>query len=618
MHLSKTNDFFTGCNYWASKSGIYMWREWDEANVDADFRVLAEYGCGMLRVFPLWPDFQPLNWARGVGNSEGFALFRDGELPNPAGVDPVMVERLRTLCALAAKHRIRLIVGLVTGWMSGRCFAPPALEHLDHLNAPESIMWQVRMVRHLVRALRDCDVVAGWDLGNECNCLGRAENRFHAWGWSNAIAGAIRAEDPSRPVISGMHGLRMASDAVWRFADQAELTDVLTTHPYPLFTPYCNLAPLGTMRNNLHGVAESLWYAGVGGKPCFPEEAGSLGPGVASDRRAAQLLTGSLAAAWAHRLPGLLWWCAFRQNHLDYAPFNELAVERDLGLFSQDREAKPQAVALREFHRVIAELPALPMPETDVVVLLSADQDHWAVAFGCFILAKQIGFDIEFQDAESELRDAAHYWLPSLTGLRGISRRRYRALLEKVRMGATLFASGDGMLEPFSEVFGAELDYRIQTPIQWCVPECNIEMTLKTRQKLTLTHGKPLLCDASGEPALIRAKYGRGECWYCPAPLEEMTATTPGEVEDHPFFRLVARAFDAVLSRRMIRNDQPGIGITEHRVDAANALAVVINHTDRAQQVTLTLQDNWSIAAWLHGTPDLPSNGFAVLRLVHR
>ena len=53
-------DFQLGCNYWASHAGVYMWRNWDRAVVEADLARLSRCGVNVLRVFPLWPDFQPL------------------------------------------------------------------------------------------------------------------------------------------------------------------------------------------------------------------------------------------------------------------------------------------------------------------------------------------------------------------------------------------------------------------------------------------------------------------------------------------------------------------------------------------------------------------------------
>ena len=57
-------DFQLGCNYWASHAGIYMWRSWDKQVVEQDLQRLQKCGIRVLRVFPLWSDFQPLTLAK--------------------------------------------------------------------------------------------------------------------------------------------------------------------------------------------------------------------------------------------------------------------------------------------------------------------------------------------------------------------------------------------------------------------------------------------------------------------------------------------------------------------------------------------------------------------------
>ena len=69
--------FTVGCNYWASHAGMYMWRRWDGAQVERDFDLLAAHGMKLLRVFPLWPDFQPLT-GEYIGCGTLRALLQNG------------------------------------------------------------------------------------------------------------------------------------------------------------------------------------------------------------------------------------------------------------------------------------------------------------------------------------------------------------------------------------------------------------------------------------------------------------------------------------------------------------------------------------------------------------
>lgn len=96
-------DFQLGCNYWASHAGIYMWRNWDKQVVKQDMQRLHKSGVRVLRVFPLWSDFQPLTLAK----NNGFHEFLHGDQPlnrntpeGAAGVDPVMIQRFEEFLLL--------------------------------------------------------------------------------------------------------------------------------------------------------------------------------------------------------------------------------------------------------------------------------------------------------------------------------------------------------------------------------------------------------------------------------------------------------------------------------------------------------------------------------------
>ena len=305
--LFRSGEFLTGCNYWASNAGMYMWRRWEPQTVAKDIAALSEKGVNVMRVFPLWSDFQPLTPVLGARGEWRGVRQADGPLANAAGVDETMLARFRFLCDEAGKRKVRLVVGLVTGWMSGRLFVPPAFEGRDVVADPEANLWQVRFIRRFVAEFKDHPAVAAWDLGNECNCLGDVGGP-ESWRWMNTIASAIRLEDPSRPIVSGMHSPQTQLGAPWCLQYQGELTDVLCTHPYPLFTAGCATDPFDTLRSETHPVAESLLYAAISGRPCFVEEAGDLGRCTASPERAAANLRVAAFSSWAHGLGAYVWW----------------------------------------------------------------------------------------------------------------------------------------------------------------------------------------------------------------------------------------------------------------------------------------------------------------------
>ena len=71
-------------------------------------------------------------------------------------------------------------------------------------------------MRHFVRDMKSRSAIVAWDVGNECNCLGEA-TRSEAWTWLYEITSAIRLEDPSRPVVGGMHSLERGGIVDWLF-----------------------------------------------------------------------------------------------------------------------------------------------------------------------------------------------------------------------------------------------------------------------------------------------------------------------------------------------------------------------------------------------------------------
>jgi len=620
--VTESGKFCVGCNYWASHAGTAMWSDWRPEVVEADLKQLSEQGLQVLRVFPLWPDFQPLTLLRtGQGRP---VEMRFGEVPRPhdeagrAGVSPMMMDRFRVFADLAKKYSLELIVGLITGWMSGRSFVPPAFEGLNVLADPLAIKWQVRFVRHFVRQFRDHPAILAWDLGNECNCLAQLEDNTQAWNWTNSIVSAIRVEDGSRPVVSGMHSLLPGGEAIWRIQEQGELTDLLTTHPYPIFTPHCDLDPVNTIRSGLHATAQSRMYADIGHRPCIAEELGTLGPMISSEAIAADYIRMVLCSLWAHDCQGLLWWCGFDQSHLEHAPYDWHSYERELGLFRINRTPKPVAETIGDFRRWHDRLPidTLPQRLTEAVCILTQNQDQWANAFGAFILAKQAGFDLRYQYVDQPLQEADLYLLPGLRGGASYSRAFWLALEERVRAGATVYIShDDGMLAPFAEPFGLEVQTRSRRgqAAQFALdsrPGETLSLQAPFRLDLCATSAKVLGREVDGNPVWTRNAFGQGEAWFMGLPIERAAVETPGGFSGEAPLHWVYRDLIAGrLGQRVLRQKNPQIGATEHPLEDGGRLAVLINYSPEAQKTVGALSDGWTLSEVWRGERPVHDDG---------
>ncbi len=584
-----------------------MWSDWRPREVQKDLAGLARNGLQVLRVFPLWPDFQPLTLLRTARATP--VEFRFGEQPLPdddlgrAGVSRSALEHFRFLADCAAEQNLRLVVGLITGWMSGRLFVPPAFDGRDPITDPMVVQWQLRLVREFVKYFKDHPAILAWDLGNECNCMGAATAE-QSWVWTAGVVNTIRSIDPTRPVISGMHSLPADPRSAWNLGDQGELTDFLTTHPYPPFTPHCDVDPINTVRSILHATAESTLYADVGGKPCLVEEIGTLGPMFADRQVAADFGRTALWSAWAHDQRAFIWWCAYDQEHLDAAPYDWFTVERELGLCTTHRKPKPVIREFQSFRRFLETLSLGPLPprRREAVCVLTRDQDQWGTAYMTFVLAKLAGFDLTFVAAHQPVPEAELYWVPALRGHRFIARHRFRAILDRVRAGATLYLSlDDGLPDGLEAMAGVEVIHRSRREGTLSLTgEGLADIPLATPFRLTLraTRAEVLAAESDGNPIFTRAALGRGWVYFLAGSPEKALLERPGAFAPDavPVWNLYRQVAAKALRGRVIQSRTAAqIGVTEHTIDSRHRIAVAINYQPEGLEVELGLAAGWRI-----------------------
>ena len=265
--------FLLGVNYWPRKSGVKMWRDFDEKEIDAEFAQIRELGMDTVRVFPLWDDFQPIyelpnaqNRPRGIGMRHDWNMT---PVQNPEMVDVKMLERFDRVVELAGKHNLKLIVALLTAWMSGTLFNPSWKGGRNLFSHPFMLKYQMLYCRAFARRYAGRPEILAWEYGNEQNCTDECGSPETAWVWLHALAAELRLHDPQTPVASGMHGLvNIASEKhPWGIEDNADAVDLLTTHPYPPFTQGCFMESPTDLRANLHATVESRYLADLGHRP---------------------------------------------------------------------------------------------------------------------------------------------------------------------------------------------------------------------------------------------------------------------------------------------------------------------------------------------------------------
>lgn len=629
--------FLLGVNYWASHAAVYMWREWDAAAVAQDLRALAALELRTLRVFPLWPDFQPLEAYVGCCG-ELRELRGPEDAPGDSGLDPVMLDRFGAFLDLAEAQGCRVIVALLTGWMSGQLFAPAALANRNLITDPVAVQWEVRMVREFARRFREHPALLAWELGNECNCLARIAEPAEGWRWVQALADAIRAEDSTHPVLSGMWTQLHGQDP-WRVEDLAENCDGLTAHTYPAWVPHVEGWPLGDTRQSLAPAAAVSMYADLGGKPVLVEEIGSLGPMFGDEGTRAAHARANLWNLWAHRGHGLLWWCGFDLTRArGRSPYDANAIEPKLGLLDEYRQPYPVAEELREFSRLLATLPpevaALPAPEPEAVCVLTPGQDQWAAGLMAFLLAREAGFGLRFSRTASPLPEAPLYLLPSLAGLGGMPEQRWAELRERVAAGATLYVSlDDGALVDVEPLLGLAIRGR-----GWRTAPVVLEgegfpkLALPPsdrgcRYEVEPREAEVLARDGEGRPVLLQHAYGAGRVYTLLAGLE----TGLAQAQDLPgagggaFAAIYRKVAEPVLQARVVRKapELTWLGVTLHRLAEDDTVAVLVNDSAEVRTAEVEIAAGtraevlWGEGEVSEGavTVRLPEHGGAVVRV---
>jgi len=581
---------FLGINYWASYAGTAMWENWDIQKIEEDFKKLAACKITVLRVFPIWSVFQPLKPLLGHNGvmqelSHGEEFLDERTEEGKAAVSVQAMEKFQAFADLAEKYGFKLIVSLINGWMSGRCFFPESFVGRNVITDPLCVKWETLYVKYFVKRFKNQKNIIAWEAGNECNCLSPVETSEQAYVWASTIADSIRTQDDTRPIISGMHGL---GSGAWRIQDQADICDYLTVHPYWMYTQHCRYDPLVSPRTILHSPAEMTLYSDMGGKPCFVEEIGTLGPTVGCDEKVADFVRAAFFNAWAHGSCGIFWWTGFDQLDLYFAPYDWAETERELGIFRCDGTAKPAVNEFYKFGEFLEKIPYKNVPERNRHAICLLDPGCWSDAYGAFMLAKRAGIELEFSNKYEYMRESNFYILPGACGV--MRHRFYMDLLEKVKAGATLLITFDNeLLVPFNEIVGCKVLRRKQSGgVEFIIDDEKIFVSREFALDLEPITAEVVLRDLEGKPLMTKNAYGKGNVIFFNGALEKYMGTTPGvALSTTGYEKIYTYAKEVAGIKEIVEKQNIQTNLTIHKIDAENYLIIAINNTEEVIQDVL-------------------------------
>lgn len=615
--------YILGANYWGRKWGTEMWRHYDGAQIRDELKQLADFGVKCLRVFPNWRDFQPVDIERGWRGAEKEYVNANTREPICGdGVDMEMIDKFRDFCHAASENGLTLVVSIVTGWMSGKLFYPPVLSGKNLMTDPESLKWMRRFIHRFVKELKNEHAIVMWGLGNECNCLGEVANNHEAYEWTATVVDAIRSEDNTRPISSDMHGLtskESSRKSEWLLEEQGELCDVVTTHPYPSPTVGGNVEPYNRLRMTYLPTAQSLYYAGVSKKSAYIQESGTFSDAIGSKYMSADFARINILSSLANGLIGYQWWCAWEQEHLDFPPYSWSMIERQLGLFYGDGSPKPVAYQMQKLSPLVDIFPeGLPQRTVDGICVLSNENDHQNSAIASLILGKQAGLDIDVAiSTVDDIPQSNLYFMPSITGWSVLNKRTWDTLANRVKDGATLCISyNGGHLVDFEKIVGAQSNGVMANVSHSFMLDGEKVDYNGNEIILESTSAQVLLKNESGNPVILKNKYGKGYVYFINFCPELLAFGMSDGFNTKPFYKLYKMVAKDIIADHVITSENSNICITHNKVNENEYYASVLNYSDVDLAFDVKVKEGWSISEVVYGSLDsLPHCDGTIVKL---
>ena len=332
---------------------MYMWREFDLAEVRDEMAHIADMGFDVVRVFALTQDF----------------------LPGPLTVATSMVARLVEVVRCAKDARLKVVPTLIVINMSGRIWWPAWMldahdRPADLFSDPTILRSQSLLVETCARALSGDTAIRAFDLANEIDDARRPETRNAGWLWASLLANTIRRVASHTPIQIGAHLPSLTTTNNMRVDDLAAVADEDVMHAYPLYSDVARsfldpeLVPFSC--------ALTAGLAGKGRQPLMQEfglctaPPGAEGQMISDDflgqRRSQYLASEEEAADYYDAVLGRLVktgaagayaWCYgdYDTSLFERAPLATAVRERTFGLVRADGSEKPAADVFRRMRR---------------------------------------------------------------------------------------------------------------------------------------------------------------------------------------------------------------------------------------------------------------------------
>ena len=349
-----------GVNYTPSTGWFHHWLDFDISPVRADLDSIADLGFDHVRIFPLWPVFQP----------------------NRTLIRPTAVAQLESVVDAVDEYGLDVVVDGLQGHLSSFDFRPSWTSTWHRRNLftdPDVVEAQARYLGTLASALADRPNFLGMVLGNEFNQFSDKPhpdpdpvNPDDATSWLSKLLDACERAAPGKFHTHCEYDAALfAEDHPFLPAHAARLGAASVAHSWVFNGTAQRHGPLAVATTHHAEYQLQLLAAWGHDRPLWLQEVGAPSPHIPADLAPDFAETTVRRAATCAGLYGVTWWSS---HDVDPALADFPPLEYSLGLLTNDRRRKPIADRLAS---VVAELrayPPTPEPRTLGLVLELADE----------------------------------------------------------------------------------------------------------------------------------------------------------------------------------------------------------------------------------------------------
>ena len=561
--------FPVGAHYVPVEGPDWPWRVGADA-FDAAFGAMAAAGLDTVRIDLLWAAIEP----------------------EPGRYDEAHLAVLDDVLAAARRHGMLLHPTLFVGGEVGDAYwdLPWRAGRHPHRD-PVLLRHQVDQAAMLARRWRGDPAIVAWDLTDEPpQWLFPDTTDRDAAGWTSALAGALRANDPDHLVTIGTASQEIGAGP-FRADVVAGSLDFATVHPYPIYSP--ELYPDGLLGSRMtHAAAFETALAGGAGRPVMVHEYGASSAQFDPELVASYDRLLAWSALGRGAIGALAWcWTDAEPAAFGRAPYVRQPHETQFGVTDHHGTMRPRGRVLTELAATIRAVgdeldglagdgpqavAAIPVPHEYALPydpagyglgdapagpyepaerVWSPERDPRCLVRGWlngFVLAARAGVAVAFprerlDDAwpETRLLIVPAPLSTTSSSLDHLRTSFWRGAGDHFARGGSLWlsVSANSALPEMAKLAGCHLADRVPADrpgvLRFVRPwgpfadgdELELpdgDGTLATRwARLAVDDGQVVAVDADGGPALVVVERGSGVVATCAAPVELLLAAAP-------------------------------------------------------------------------------------------